>query len=99
MDAITASFTLDALLITDTVLSGREVIKEKFIDPVVPIFRNLTCKKLGEQISDDLAWQSGYYAHEWVKKDSTTEKATGYYSMVWKKQEDKSWRLVVFHTN
>ena len=99
MEAITTCFSPDALLITDTVYKGLEDIKAGFITPAVPVFRNLTCTKLGEQISDDLAWQSGRYTHEWIKKDSTIEKASGYYSMVWNKQADKSWSLVVFHTN
>lgn len=99
VDAITSLFTADAQLVTDTLLIGRETIKAGFVLPAAPIFRNLTCKKLNEQISGDLAYLSGSYAHEWLQKDSSVVQAKGYYSMVWKKQDDKSWKVVQFQTN
>lgn len=94
--AISSQFAFDAILISDTVYIGLEVINTGFIEPVMPVFRDLSCTKISEKISADLAWQSGSYVHYWVKEDSSLIKATGYYSMVWQKQNDDSWKIVLF---
>lgn len=99
VDAIAACFTADAIIITDTAYVGIEALKTGFILPAAPIFRNLSCLKINESVSGDLAYQSGSYKHEWVINDTTIQNASGYYSMVWKKQDDKSWKLIAFHTN
>lgn len=99
VDGITALFAADAIVITDTAFTGINDLKAGFILPAAPMLRNLSCQKLNEAISDNMAYQSGSYKHEWVKNDSVVGQANGYYSIVWKKQEDESWKLVAFHTN
>ena len=99
VDGITAMFKADAIVLTDTAYYGINDLKAGFILPAAPMMRNLSCQKLNEAISEDMAYQSGSYKHEWVKGDSLVSQASGYYSMVWEKQEDQSWKLIAFHTN
>ncbi len=97
--AIEACFANDALLITDTVYSGIDAIRSGFIERATPYFKNLTCSKLYESISGSMAYHAGKYDHEWIVNDSTVTKASGYYTMVWKKSDDNTWKLAVFQTN
>ena len=97
--AIEACFANDALLITDTVYSGIDAIRSGFIERATPYFKNLTCSKLYESISGSMAYPAGKYDHEWIVNDSTVTKASGYYTMVWKKSDDNTWKLAVFQTN
>lgn len=99
VDAIAACFTQDALLITDTAYIGIDAIKSEFILKAAPYFQNLSCKKIYESISGAMAYQAGSYNHEWIINDSTVEQAKGYYTMVWKMVDDKTWQMVVFQTN
>lgn len=99
VDGITGLFTKDAVVITDTALISQDAIKTGFILPAAPILSNLICQKLNEAISGEMAYQSGSYKHDWVKNDTLIGKAAGYYTLVWKKQEDKSWKVVAFQTN
>ena len=99
VEAITACYAEDAITITDTVLTGVDAIKTGFILKAAPIFANLSCQKINEKIDTDLAYQSGSYNHDWIINDTTVENASGYYSMIWKKMEDNSWKLLLFHTN
>lgn len=99
IDGITAQFAENAVVVTDTAYTGIKDLKAGFILPAAPILRNLTCTKVSEAMGEDMAYQAGSYKHEWVKNDSVVGNASGFYSIVWKKQEDKSWKLVAFHTN
>ncbi len=99
VEAISACFSNDAITITDTVYIGLEAIKAGFILKAAPIFANLTCQKINELTDEGMAYQSGSYQHDWIINDSASEKATGYYSIIWKKMEDESWRMILFHTN
>ena len=99
VEAIASCYAADAINITDTVLTGVDAIKAGFILKATPIFANLSCQKIMEMIDNDLAYQSGSYTHDWILNDTTTEKARGYYSMVWKKIENHSWKMVLFQTN
>lgn len=99
IDGITALFAENAVVVTDTAFTGINDLKAGFILPAAPVLRNLTCTKVSEAIGEDMACQSGSYIHDWVKNDSVVGNAKGFYSIVWKKQEDKSWKLVAFHTN
>lgn len=98
-EAVASCFAADAINITDTVLTGVDAIKTGFILKATPILTNLSCQKIKEIIDNDLAYQSGSYHHDWIINDTTTEKASGYYSMVWKKTDENSWKLVLFQTN
>ncbi|MFH1121648.1 MAG: nuclear transport factor 2 family protein [Bacteroidota bacterium] len=82
IDAITASFAEDALVVTDTAYTGIEDLKAGFILPAAPMLRNLSCKKLSELTGDNMAYQSGSYKHEWVVNDTVIGKAAGYYTLV-----------------
>jgi len=99
VEAITACYAEDAITITDTVFTGVDAIKTGFILKAAPIFADLSCQKIKEMIDNEIAYQSGSYTHNWILNDTTTEKAQGYYTMVWKKMEDKTWKLILFHTN
>jgi ketosteroid isomerase-like protein len=90
IDGITALFAENAVVVTDTAYTGIYDLKAGFIFPAAPILRNLTCTKVSEAIGEDMAYQAGFFKHEWVKNDSVVGNASGFYSIVWKKQEDKS---------
>jgi ketosteroid isomerase-like protein len=99
VEAITTCYAADAITITDTVLTGVDAIKTGFILKAAPIFANLICQKNKEMIDNDLAYQSGSYTHDWMLNDTAVEKASGYYTMIWEKMEDNSWKMVLFQTN
>ncbi|MHC1777878.1 MAG: DUF4440 domain-containing protein [Lentimicrobium sp.] len=98
VEAITALFAADAWVVTDTAFTGIEDLKAGFILPAAPLLRNLSCQKLSEMIDVNMAYQSGSYKHEWVKNDTVVGKASGHYILVWKKQEDQTWKLAFFQT-
>ncbi len=96
---VMALYADDVHLFMDTIYQGKAVLEKDFVLPSVAILRNLKCDKVVEAISGDLACQSGSYYHDWSRNDSITGNQKGYYSIVWKRQSDKTWKISDFHIN
>ncbi|MBK7172202.1 MAG: DUF4440 domain-containing protein [Bacteroidales bacterium] len=94
---VMALFTDDIHLFMDTVYSGKSNLEKDFVVPSVAILRNLHCVKIAEAISEDLACQSGSYSHDWTRNDSIVGNQKGYYSLVWARQSDQSWKISNIH--
>ena len=94
---VMALYADDVHLFMDTVYRGKAVLEKEFVLPSVAILRNLKCEKVVEAISGDLASQSGSYYHDWTKNDSIVGNQKGYYSILWKKQADQTWKIADFH--
>ena len=94
---VMALYADDVHLFMDTIYQGKTVLEKDFVLPSVAILKNLKCVKVVEAISGDLACQSGSYSHDWTKNDSIVGNQKGYYSIVWKKQADQSWKITDFH--
>jgi ketosteroid isomerase-like protein len=94
---VMALYADDVYLFMDTIYQGKTVLEKNFVLPSVAILKNLKCVKVAEAISGDLACQSGSYSHDWTKNDSITGSQKGYYSIVWKKQADQTWKISDFH--
>jgi ketosteroid isomerase-like protein len=90
---ITALLDDKAILVAAEVIKGKDSIRVKFIQPSTPGLRNLKTEKIYEAISADFVSQTGSYSHDWVKNDSVVENGKGFYTFIWQKQADKTWKL------
>jgi ketosteroid isomerase-like protein len=100
VDKITSLFAGDAVVILpDTLMAGIELVKKAWIVPSAATLRNLTVKNHKVEKSDDLVSMSGSYIHDWMKNDSITGHAKGFYTFLWKKLADNNWKIVVVNIN
>jgi uncharacterized protein (TIGR02246 family) len=99
-EKIAAMFADDALVILPGFkFSGIDSVKTKWIVPTALTLRNLTVQNLKEDKTSDLASISGSYMHDWVRNDSVISRAGGYYTFLWRKQADNSWKVAVVNLN
>lgn len=100
IEKISACFAGDAMLIIPgAMMNGIDSIRKNWIIPSAKAIRNLTINNLNEVKSAEMACISGSYTHDWVKNDSVVDHAKGYYSFLWRKQADDSWKLAVVNLN
>jgi ketosteroid isomerase-like protein len=93
-------FADDALVILPGVIfSGIDSVKTKWVVPTTLTLRNLTIQNLKEDKTSELASFSGSYMHDWVRNDSVISRAGGYYTFMWRKQADNSWKMAVVNIN
>ncbi len=100
VEKISNCVAADAILILPEIfMSGVDSIRQNWIVPSSATIRNLAVLNLNEFKSGEIACISGSYTHDWIKNDSVAGHAKGYYSFLWKKQADDSWKLVVVNLN
>lgn len=87
----------NATLFMDTVYSGMDDLENNFVLPSVKALRNLKCEKTVEFIADDMVSLSGYYTHDWARNDSIIGTTKGYYSLLWQRQADSTWKISCMH--
>lgn len=86
-----------ALLINDGMkLNGRDSIMAKWIKVGLPVVNNMNCDIAGTSSCCCCLSASGFYKIDVGEKDKVV-KATGSFTFIWKKQEDKSWKMELIH--
>lgn len=74
-------------------LEGKDSIIKNWINESAPNLRNLQIENFKNESTAEMAFSSGLYSYEVVINDSITAKEKGAYTLIWKLQADKSWKL------
>jgi ketosteroid isomerase-like protein len=72
---------------------GSDSIMTKWIRKNLPLVRNLKTNKFIGNYSNDIVYYSGDYSLDIVRNDSIIGSDVGCFTTIWKKQEDKDWKI------
>ncbi|MBK9734703.1 MAG: nuclear transport factor 2 family protein [Saprospiraceae bacterium] len=96
-DSITISnmFTKETQLVfsSNKRIIGGDSIMIKWIRTNLPTVRNLKTEKYIATATNDMAYYSGGYSLDMVRNDSVIGTDIGCFTAIWKKQEDKNWKI------
>jgi len=73
-------------------VSGRDSIMAKWININSPVISNLNCDRVASTICCCCVSATGFYKLDVTTKEGV-HKETGNFTFIWKKQDDKSWKL------
>lgn len=72
---------------------GGDSIMSKWVRTTLPMVRNLKTIKYLSSATSDMAYYAGGYSLDIVRNDSVIGSDIGCFTAIWKKQQDKNWKM------
>ena len=84
------------MLEKDLKIEGRDSIMTKWVSKSMPAISNLNCDRIASCTCCCCISATGFYKLD-VTVPQGKSKETGNFTFIWKKQDDKSWKLELMH--
>ena len=96
--AIMQTIANDAIVMNDSLVhKGRETIAGNWVSGGVKVLGNIQTKSLVQGSNGEIAYDGGSYSLNLTIPAGPVLKEKGNYSMVWNRQPDGQWQLVLIH--
>ena len=92
-NAIYEMLDKDAAKISENSTIGRDACIKDFVRTHIGLFGSMKTTKLSAEASEDIAFMAGSFTANTLSQDSVTGSEHGVFTIIWKKQEDKSWKM------
>ena len=86
----------NATLLSEHSKIGKDAFIKKFVTPNIGTFGDMKTVKIAGNATNDMAFFSGSFTATTLSHDSITGQEKGLFTIIWKKQPDKNWRVILF---
>lgn len=96
--AIVGTLAGNAVVMNDSLIyKGISSISRNWISGGVKVLGNIKTVSTIREAKEDMAFDGGTYSLDLTLPGGTVLKEKGNYSLVWIKEDDKTWKLVLVH--
>lgn len=74
-------------------LKGLDSISAFWLRSTLPVLLNLKTENFSSSSGPEFAYYSGNYSVDRIREETKTEKGFGCFTMIWKLQPDKTWKV------
>jgi ketosteroid isomerase-like protein len=93
-------FAEDALLIDDKLIANnKSEIAAKWVHPNINLVTHFKSQQLKQWNTSETAGYTGKYDFDVTVKDSVIQKINGVYTVIWKINDKREWKVITAHIN